>query len=83
MKKYLSATNIVTDHALVRWLDRAQGIDMEWFREYLADQVRDAVKVGASSVTIDGVSFRINNGRLVTVIASDNHIAQERAAIMI
>ena len=39
---------IVTDHALVRWLERYCGIDMEYFRAQVADAARPYVEAGAA-----------------------------------
>jgi hypothetical protein len=57
----------VSDHALVRWLERAHEIPMPFFRQELAALVREPARLGASSVKINGLSYVIRNGVLVTV----------------
>ena len=57
----------VTDHALVRWMDREYDIDMERLRRKLAEKVHDAYAAGASSVVIDELRYVMRDGRLVTV----------------
>lgn len=61
---------IVTDHALVRWLERKHGIDMEGYRRILAAEV--APFVGTSSVIIDGLSYAFDGNVLVTVKPKNN-----------
>jgi hypothetical protein len=58
----------VSDHALVRWLERAHDIDMEFYRRQLAEQVQDAAAAGAKAIVIDGLLFCIRDGVLVSVV---------------
>jgi hypothetical protein len=69
---------LVTDHALIRWLERRHGIDMEGFRECLTEKVERFAKAGCKSVKMDGLEFRFVNGRLVTVVASDHVMRTNR-----
>lgn len=68
----------VTDHAVVRWLERVMGVDLEAYRV----EIRDAFRAGAASVHfteaaiyIDvpahGVHLVVRNGVITTVIPSD------------
>lgn len=70
----------VTDHAVVRWLERVEGVDLEAYRE--------AFRAGAASVHfteaaiyIDvpahGVHLVIRNGVITTVIPSDFEAGDE------
>lgn len=43
-----SAKDVVTDHALLRWLERVYGIEVEYMRNALFDQVKDVAASGAS-----------------------------------
>lgn len=47
----------VSDHALVRFLERVGEIDMTTFREHIAGLVLSAMKAGATSVRIDGFMY--------------------------
>jgi hypothetical protein len=58
----------ITDHALVRWLERHHGIDMEWFRERLAEKAQPYVDVKAKHANVDGVWFVFHDERLATVV---------------
>lgn len=49
----------VTDHALVRFLERVGGFDLEQLRREIAERVEPAATAGASTVTIDGFAYRI------------------------
>jgi hypothetical protein len=58
----------VTDHALVRWLERGHGMDMEFFREQLRQQVQPMIDAKASGGYLPcGLWACIENGRLMSV----------------
>lgn len=60
---------IVTDHALVRYIERVLGVNLQEVRRaILTDSIKAAVKGGAASVTIDGFTYIIENGRITTII---------------
>lgn len=77
----------VSDHAVVRYLERAGGFDIERLRREIAHRVQEAVDAGASGVLIEGHRFCIKedaDGRpcVTTVIEQDwlvrNHTRQGR-----
>jgi hypothetical protein len=49
----------VTDHAIVRYLERVQGFDIERLRAEIGRRVEAAATVGASAVVIDGFAYAI------------------------
>lgn len=55
-----------TDHALVRWLERVHGIDMEWFREEMANEIGPVFPKGDFYVKRGNGKYLISNGRVVT-----------------
>lgn len=57
----------VSDHALVRWLERVHGVDMEWFRAALANDIARLVALDNQLINRDGVTYLIRGGRLVSV----------------
>lgn len=57
----------VTDHALVRYLERVLGMDLEAHRFQIGRTVEKASHVGASGVVIGGFAYRIQNGAVVTI----------------
>ncbi|MEB3421907.1 hypothetical protein ACFSDD_09090 [Salipiger marinus] len=61
----------VTDHAVIRYLERVQGMDVEALRRAIGHRVGAAMlgNDGACGVVIDGFSYRIgDSGAVVTVI---------------
>ena len=64
MKKPL--TN-VSDHAVLRYLERVCGIDIEAIRIGIGRRVDDAARAGACAVHIDGFVYRIEHRNVVTV----------------
>lgn len=67
---------VVTDHALVRWLQRVHGIDMDFFRNQLKELILDQYLVSnhyKSDYTtqkifnIDGYVYCLDGKKVVTV----------------
>lgn len=63
-------TNIgVSDHALIRYLERRYGFNFEEYRaEILTPERVSMIKAGAKSINVDGVKMKIQNNSVVTVI---------------
>lgn len=57
----------VTDHAVVRYLERVHGVDVEGLRRRIGRRVDLAVHLGASGAIVDGFVYRVEAGRVVTV----------------
>jgi len=63
----------VSDHALVRWLERVNKIDVSVYREQIASVCRDAMAIGATSIQIDGFLYLFdpNTSTIITVLTPD------------
>lgn len=73
-------TNPITDHALLRWMQREKGIDVEAIRDELADDfVRGACAARASKVIIGSTEFRICPEGKVRTILNKNSNAGNKA----
>jgi hypothetical protein len=59
---------MVTDHAVLRYLERAKGINIRGLRREIADQVINGINAGADRVVINGVKFVLRADRVITVI---------------
>ena len=58
----------VSDHAIIRYLERVMGYDIENIRErILSDPVRDSIKLGANSVKTAEATFVVHDNVIVTV----------------
>jgi hypothetical protein len=57
----------VTDHALVRYLERAMDLNLELVREHILTICGNAAAFGATCVRTEGLRFEIVNGVIVTV----------------
>lgn len=57
----------ITDHALLRWLERVHGIDVDGFRQRLHDESKPYLDAGAKAWTRGGATYIARGGRLVTV----------------
>lgn len=58
----------VSDHAVLRYLERVMGFDVETLRCEIGRFCDDAAKLGATAVTVSGWTFRIRDGVVVTVV---------------
>lgn len=61
----------VTDHALVRYLERAMGLNIEIVREHIAHLCAGPAAFGASCLRAEGVRFEISNNTVTTVRPDD------------
>lgn len=63
---------IVTDHAVLRYLERVGGFEIEALRRDIAARLQPAADLGARAVVLDGHSFLIDRREdgpvLVTVL---------------
>ncbi len=59
----------VTDHAVLRWLERFAHVDIEAVREQIFRETHHALNSGASKITVNGTEYRIRDGHVVTIIA--------------
>lgn len=58
---------IVSDHALLRFLERRHGLDVEAIRADIRSLVETGVRYGASGVIADGIKFILRDETVVTV----------------
>lgn len=64
----------VTDHALLRWLERIHGIDVEGFRAELRAEVTASLAAyGVRRGREEGL-FVIDNGTVITVLAPGQRV---------
>ena len=58
----------VTDHAVLRWLERHGHVNVEAVRRQIFEEAREAPRAGASCLTINGTEYRMEGGVVITVI---------------
>lgn len=75
----------ISDHALVRWLERVHGIDMEWWRGVLAEIAQPFADAKVKHAFAGGVWLVFHDDRLVTVTPTkpvrDAHVKHDRQAV--
>lgn len=57
----------VTDHALVRYLERVLNYDLDRVRETIRASVQQGAEAGARCVSVNGVTFHLDGCKVVTV----------------
>lgn len=75
----------VSDHAVLRWLERAHGIDLEPVRSMIAGKTMNAAELGAAAVCIDSVRYVLRDvseflegDRVETVVTTTLKLDQRR-----
>lgn len=78
--KMLKQEPHVSDHAVLRYIQRRMGFDLDAIRaEIMAPTVYHAIKAGAVKVTIDGYSYMVSKeGCITTVIGPDMTLPKAR-----
>jgi hypothetical protein len=61
---------IVTDHAVLRYLERVRGLDVEGLRREIGARIDRVAREGACGVILDGWEYRLADGFVVTVRAA-------------
>lgn len=65
----------VSDHALFRYLQRKYAVDFDALREeILTDKVKEAIRLGASAVIVEGYKYIIQEGCITTILGKDQSI---------
>lgn len=49
---------IVSDHAVLRYIERHCGFSIDPIRAHIAKMVKGAIGAGAKSLAVDGITFR-------------------------
>lgn len=60
----------VSDRAVLRYLERAYGLDVAVLRRYLAGRAANAVRLGAVGVTVDNVKLVLRTAEGETYIVT-------------
>lgn len=67
----------VSDHAVLRELERVHGVDVEGVRKDIARKVRRGLDQGAVGVLVDGLRYILRQGVVVTVLRGPRSAAVE------
>ncbi|MEM7507653.1 MAG: hypothetical protein AAF415_13000 [Pseudomonadota bacterium] len=69
---------IVTDHAIVRYLERGLGVNIEGLRKRIEKRAALALQHNADGVRIDGLTFKIAEGRVTTILETQKRRKRRR-----
>lgn len=58
----------VPDHAVLRYLERAKGVDIDAVRRHIAGLVQRGVNAHGDAVVVEGVKFVLRGNVVVTVL---------------
>ena len=62
---------LVSDHAIIRYLERVGGFDIDGLRRSIGQRCDAGHAAGASSVIIDGFAFLIGDDQIITVVHAE------------
>lgn len=68
MTKEISNAIDVSDLAVLRYLQRHKGIDIEAIRRHIGSLCQTGAKLNAISVKVEGLRFILDGKRVVTVV---------------
>lgn len=60
----------VTNHAILRYLERAHGLDIELIRRHIAGRCATGAQLGAIAVTVDSVKFVLEANAADTAVVT-------------
>lgn len=63
----------VSDHAVLRYLERVAAIDVEAIRARINADTKRALAAGASGIVANGISYRFKYNRVVSVWIDQAH----------
>lgn len=64
----MNRTVRVTDHAILRYLELAHGLDVDAVRRHMAGLVANANELGAIGVVVESVKLRLEAGVCIAVL---------------
>lgn len=62
----------VTDHAVIRYMERVLGLDIDPVRAAIADVAGPAVRTGATAIITDGFRYVVRDGAVATVTRANS-----------
>lgn len=68
----------VSDHAVLRFLERVLGVDCEAVREVIAGDTASARQQGARGCRVNGLVYRFRNGYVTTVFVGEPHAVRRQ-----
>ncbi len=71
----------VTDHAVLRYLERVHGVDMEGLRRRIGKTVDTAVKAGANGLMFEGVKYRLHKNTVITIVAGESIVKRRNRKV--
>ncbi|VVB44502.1 protein of unknown function [Beijerinckiaceae bacterium RH AL1] len=78
MSRVARARAVVSDHAVVRYLERVLRVDVDALRCEVLGLVEGGLERGAASVRRDGRSYVVDGGRIVTVLPKGGRAGARR-----
>lgn len=70
----------VTDHAVLRYMERAMGLNVEVVRDHIAAICRGPAGIGAACLRAEGLRFEFANNVVTTITPDDNNLSKTSRA---
>ena len=62
----------VTDHAVVRYLERVHFVNVSAIRRRIKKAVYSAVKHGSNGIIKDGITYKLKGRTVTTILSNEN-----------
>lgn len=69
--------DVVSDHAVLRYLERVHGLDVEYFRAHIESLCAKGIAHKAQAVSVEGVKFLIRDGRVISALRKNAVVYSE------
>lgn len=68
----------VSDHAVLRYLQRVCGVDIDAARRLIHEEAKTAIAQGARGASVNGIVYRLRHGYVTTCFAGEPFIVQDQ-----
>jgi hypothetical protein len=75
-----AARTPVSDHALVRYMERVRGLNLDQYRHEILCACHEGLKAGAASVHHGGNIYFMDGGMVTTVLSAREHVRNDPKA---
>ena len=76
LKSKTDGNIIVSEHAMLRYIERVLGIDLDELQKKILDEndIKTVRALGNCTYPKDGFKLKIKDGKVITIIGEDEHV---------
>ena len=69
----------VTDHAVLRYLERVYGVDIEGLRSRIGREAVQGCEAGAGAIIVDGTRYVLEGANVITITGRNRPVTARAA----